>query len=78
MVFCDEAAGEDGEVELAEGDLAAERVGELGFDPGAEVVSVEEERDCEGDEEDEGDDAAEDDEESSVTGCHGSLLRSNL
>jgi hypothetical protein len=41
-VLGDEAAGEDGEVEFAEGDGAAEGGGEGGFDAGAEGVGAEE------------------------------------
>ena len=69
-VLSDEAAGEDREVEFAEGDLAAERGGEGGFYAGAEGVGVEEERDRKGDEQDERDDTAEDDQEGAAGKCH--------
>ena len=69
-VLGDEVAGEDGEVEFAEGDLAAEGGGEGGFDAGAEGVGVEEERDRKGDEQDEGDDTAEDDQEGAAGKGH--------
>ncbi len=73
-VLGDEVAGEDGEVEFAEGDLAAERGGEGRFDAGAEGVGVEEERDRKGDEQDEGDDTAEDDQEGAAGKGHRTSL----
>ncbi len=69
-VLSDQVAGEDGEVEFAEGDLATEGGGEGRLNAGAEGVGVEEERDRHGDDQDEGDDTAEDDQEGAAGNCH--------